>query len=200
MEINKETSFIETYFDDKSGEELLKTITPSWNSGTLSKHLYLVSAPSDARHILEIGSGVGRILNAIDNENRVSLVGLDASSSMIKEGYKIGVGPHVLLAHCDGDGTIPEHLAPTNGYDFSFSIITFQHIPNTETVKKYISEMIRVTRPGGEIMFQVLCQDLDRGFLWSYHDVDDLHHFIEDKTRSIKRTKHSEWEVFRCMV
>lgn len=190
-------SFIRKYFDGKTGKRLLSTITPDWSEENTQRHIDLVGCPEDAEYILEIGCGVGRLLNELDRPDR-EVVGIDASKSMIYEGDKIAK-KNVLLFHCDGGGNIPSHVARENGYDFVFSIITFQHIPNTETVKKYISEMIRITKEGGEIMFQVLSEEMNRGELWSYHSLTELKdHLFELGFKDIKIEEHNLWTVFRA--
>lgn len=190
-------SFIRKYFDGKTGKRLLSTITPDWSEENTQRHLDLVNCPEDANHILEVGCGVGRLLNKLSSSSSV-LIGIDASKSMIIAGRKI-CKDNVSLYHCDGNGMIPTRIANTGGFDFTFSIITFQHIPNTETVKKYISEMIRITKEGGEIMFQVLSEEMNRGELWSYHPLEELAtHISTSRVSSFEINKENVWTVFRA--
>lgn len=199
MRIDKKTSFIETYFDNKSGDELKKTITPNWGKETLNRHLEIVSVPKNAKTILEVGCGIGRLLKGIYDNGATHCVGVDASEAMLIDGVAYVGDRNIDFFSCDGSGDI--NRLNDNYFDFSFSIITFQHIPNTETVKKYISEMVRVTKPGGEVVFQVLSEDLDKGFLWSYHDVDKLVDQLNmEDIKHCHIKNDNRWMVFRCKV
>lgn len=199
MIIDKETSFIKTYFDDKSGEELKKTITPNWNKETLNRHLDIVGVPKNAKTILEVGCGIGRLLKGIYDNGPTYCVGVDASEAMLIDGVSYVGDRNIDFFSCDGSGDL--NRLSDNYFDFSFSIITFQHIPNTETVKKYISEMVRVTKPGGEVVFQVLSEDLDKGVLWSYHDVDKLVDQLNmEDIKHFHNKNDNRWMVFRCKV
>lgn len=200
MIINKDTSFIKTYFDGKEGDELRATITPNWNKETLDSHIKLISIPENTKTVLEVGCGIGRILREIYDKNELEhCIGVDASVSMIDEGIAYVGDRNIDMIECDGNGEL--ELLRDDYFDFSFSIITFQHIPNTETVKKYISEMLRVTKSGGEIMFQVLTKDKGIPGLWSYHPVRELlSHLVSlDKTH-YSITKEGRWSIIRCKV
>lgn len=205
MQINKDTSFIKTYFDDKEGEKLRSTITPNWDDATLKRHLGIINVPANAKSVLEIGCGIARLLKEIyDNGGVHCCTGLDASEAMINEGRVFVKDRNIDLFQCDGTGEIG--LIKSNFFDFSFSFITFQHIPNTETVKKYISEMIRVTKPGGEVMFQVLAEDLDKeyldkGYLWSYHSLEELMIYLAELgIINASLDKCGNWGIIRCKV
>lgn len=197
MIINKKTSFIGTYFDNKAGDELMSTITPSWNEETLKSHLNILEVPINVGTVCEVGCGVGRLLREIYDSGANHCIGVDASMSMIDEG-RVYVGDrNIDLIKNDGDGEL--ELLRDNYFDFTFSLITFQHIPNTETVKKYISEMVRVTKSGGEIMFQVLSKDMDKGYLWSYHNPKELLSYVKSLcVRTSKLTLNGNWSIIRC--
>jgi len=197
MEINNKTSFIETYFDGKEGDELKRTITPTWTSKNLYTHLDIVDVPKNASSVLEIGCGIGRLLKPL-TEYGIKCYGVDASESMIDGASKYLYGNDYNISLCSGYGDIP---LKDNLVDFSYCIITFQHIPNTETVKRYISEMVRVTKKGGEIMFQVLGSDLNRGFLWSYHPISELKNHLKSlNVKGIDLKTYNNWSIIRCKI
>lgn len=78
--------FNKGYFDGKTGDDLRKTITPDWAS--TERHLRVVNTPPEAKTILEIGCGIGRLLREIHDERPGRhCVGYDASSAMILEGF-----------------------------------------------------------------------------------------------------------------
>lgn len=190
-------SFVGTYFEGKTGDKLRSTITPSWNEKNLNYHLELVGCPKDAKAVCEIGSGIGRLLKPIYDSGVSHCVGFDASQSMVEEGEKYVGDRNVQIFKVDGNGGID--IGASEYFDFVFSIITFQHIPNTETVKKYLSEAHRLLKDGSELMFQVLSKDMNRGELWSYHPLEELESHLKDLGfKDIKIEHKDKWAVFRC--
>jgi len=164
----KKPSFINKYFEGKSGDKLRSTITPNWKS--TNAHLKMIGIHRNIQSVLEVGCGIGRLLKEL-NKDIPNCVGFDASKDMISEGHDYCEGK-VQLLKCDGYGELPIHDVE---FDCCFSIITFQHIPNTDTVKKYISEMYRLLKPGGIIKFQLLTYDEKPDhFLWTWHNPIDL--------------------------
>lgn len=102
--------------------------------------------------ILEIGCGIGRILipmAAIFGE----AVGVDVSTEMVKTGRK-----HAKkIFNCtifENNGSDLSKF-PDNYFDFCYSYIVFQHIPEKEIVKNYIKEVSRVLKNGKIFRFQV---------------------------------------------
>lgn len=161
----KKRSFVNEYFEGKSGERLRKTISPNWNS--TEGHLKVINIPHDIDSVLEVGCGVGRLLKEL-NVFIPNCVGFDASVDMVRESAEYCKDTNIKILKCDGNGLIPYQNAE---FDCCFSIITFQHIPNTDTVKLYISEMYRLLKPNGIIKFQILKNDeFPEKDLWAYHD------------------------------
>lgn len=162
-------SFINNYFEGKSGEKLKKTITPDWN--TTEKHLKLLNIPNNINSIIEIGCGIGRLLKELNNNIPICYV-FDASNDMIRESKEYCKNTSINIIKCDGFGLIPLFNIE---FDYAFSIITFKHIPNIDTVKSYISEMYRLLKYGGVIKFQILKNnEFPEKELWSYHDPNIL--------------------------
>ena len=177
-------SFVKKYFEGKSGESLRKTITPNWES--TNSHLNLLDIPKNTKSILEVGCGIGRLLYEL-NKNISKCVGFDASSDMIREGADYCSNTSIRLIKCDGNGKLPIN---DELFEYAFSIITFQHIPNTDTVKSYISEMYRLLEKNGTIKFQILKENEfpDRD-LWSYHSPSELIEHMESIGFSSIETK-----------
>ena len=191
-------SFISTYFCNKSGDELKRTITPNWDEVTLKNHLNLIKVPKDINSAIEVGCGCGRLMKNIIEDKGCFMVGIDASQEMIDEGKKYLKDYSELfkLVKVDGEGKMKDI---GHGFDFAYSIITFQHIPNTETVLTYIKNMYKSLRDGGELMFQVLKQDFNKGELWSYHDLDVLEkQLVELGAKDINIHHANKWAIFRC--
>ena len=164
--------FNKSYFDNKTGAALRKTITPDWDS--TERHLRVVNTPSEASTILEIGCGIGRLLREIHDERPGRhCVGYDASNAMIREGLDYIGNRNIELFKCAGEGEDLNYQS--DFFDFAYSIVVFQHIPSTPTVHRYIKEMARMLRHNGTLRFQVLSEDFNKGHLWSYHPLEDLH-------------------------
>ena len=178
-------SFVKEYFDTNNLERLKTTITPDWSDSNVKNHLNIIK-PSGER-VYEIGAGIGRLLNAL-KENHV-VAGCDASQAMIKNQL-----PGCNISLCDGTGSIP---AETGSQDFVFSIIVFQHIPDTATVKRFISEAYRILERGN-FAFQVFSHYEKRSELWTYHDHNELLKAMElAGFTKITVDKGGRWTVFR---
>jgi SAM-dependent methyltransferase len=194
-------SFVKEYFDGKPLEELKKTITPDWSEANVERHLALLDVPEGAKKILEIGCGLGRLLVPLYDRGAEHCVGVDASQNMIAAG-KVLIGKRKIdLLLCDGEGQIPFPASELRGYfDFAFSIITFQHIPNTAAVAKYLGEAYRLLRPGGQLVFQVLAADLQPGReLWTYHEPRVLQaHLFKIGFIAVRIQKRNQWLIFRA--
>ena len=102
--------------------------------------------------ILEIGCGIGRLLIPM-SEIFGQVIGVDISSEMIHKGKK-----HLEnIQNCQifENNGIDLSEFPDNYFDFCFSFIVFQHIPEKKIVEKYISEVSRVLKPNCLFRFQV---------------------------------------------
>lgn len=162
-------SFVSEFFDNKPLEGLKKVITPDWSEKNLERHLALLKPPPKAKRILEIGCGLGRLLIPLYDRGSEHCVGVDASRSMVKAAQEFIGDRNIQIPLCDGSGGLAFDL---NGYfDWVFSIITFQHIPDTGSVKRYLEEAHRLLKHWGGLTFQVLSHDVKPGReLWTYHD------------------------------
>jgi SAM-dependent methyltransferase len=166
--------FIKNYFDGKSLEKSKLTIRPAeaWEDIEKDCKVWIneIRIPQGVRTVLEIGCGIGRLLKPLSEQ--YSCFGIDASTNMIK--YSEQYTPKSFTILCDGTGIIPFH---SDMFDFIFSVIVFQHIPDINVVKKFIAEAYRVLKPNGTFRFQVL-KDVGAGnvntVLKNYHNHGDL--------------------------
>ena len=191
-------SFVRIYFDDKSLTELKKTITPSWTDESLSSHLDLIRVPPNARRVLEVGSGIGRILKRVSSPE-VECVGFDASLSMCREAAHYLSGSNAAVFPCTGDGALGVE-AEAGTFDFAFAFTVFQHIPDTEAVVLYLKSMVEALRSGGIVVAQFLNEHMSREGdpLWTYHDLD----LIRDSLKMMGTTDQGDtltnhWTVLR---
>jgi SAM-dependent methyltransferase len=96
--------------------------------------------------VLEIGAGVGRWAASFDPA-RTRFTGVDISEGMVEAARK-------NFPQCRFDLLAEEPVLPygDESFDLSFSVTVMHHNP-TPTKRALISEMWRVTRPGGRLMF-----------------------------------------------
>ena len=102
-------------------------------------------------HLLEIGSGVGRMTRRFAQlAGRVTAS--DVSGEMLARARTNLAGvDNVDLLELSGEGDLP---LPDDSVDAVFSYITMQHVPAAAAQERYFAEAIRVTRPGGWVYMQ----------------------------------------------
>ena len=103
-------------------------------------------AEDAAFDVLEIGVGVGRWASSFDL-SKIRFVGVDISEGMVNaaranfpEGHFARLGSDLLLPYAD------------ESFDLVFSVTVMHHNP-TSAKRTLLSEMWRVARPGGRLMF-----------------------------------------------
>jgi len=100
---------------------------------------------------LDFGCGLGRLTQALAQQFQEAH-GVDISPSMIAKAQTLNRYPNRCFYHQNGEPDL--RIFEDNSFDFIYSIIVLQHIhPNIS--KRYISEFMRVLRPGGVAVFQV---------------------------------------------
>ncbi|MDN5715807.1 MAG: methyltransferase domain-containing protein [Janibacter sp.] len=107
--------------------------------------------PSRTDRALDFGCGAGRLTQALA-QHFDHVDGVDVASSMVdlaRQHNRRGdnVDYHLNVAPDLG-------LFPADTFDFLLSIIVLQHIPNALKVR-YLTEFVRVLRPGGVAAFTV---------------------------------------------
>jgi len=190
--------FISRQFERQTLQELKRTIRPAeaWKDidADAQHHLKLIGVPTKPCRVLEIGCGIGRLLKPLSKLG-FNASGVDASKSMIQEARKYA--PAAKTVQCPGDGSLPYD---GNNFDFVFSIITFQHIPNTETVERYIHEASRVLSAEGRFHFQVFSKPQPRpSELTTCHSHARLRNAIRSSgMQNTVRTDGKVWSVYEC--
>ena len=118
--------------------------------------------PARAR-MLEIGCGAGRMTRAF--AARFARVdALDVSDEMLARARVLLADcPNVTWRHGNGVDLTPYE---DDTFDFVFSYIVFQHIPDAKIVLGYVREIARVLRPGGICRFQVRTLTAEPEPLW----------------------------------
>lgn len=100
---------------------------------------------------LDFGCGAGRLTIALA-DHFASCVGVDISEPMIEEARRIASADNVRFAISDAPDL--SQFADAS-FDLVLSHIVLQHVPEREAKLRYISEFVRVLRPGGLARFQL---------------------------------------------
>jgi len=99
---------------------------------------------------LDFGCGIGR-LTAPLADHFESVVGLDIASSMIEQARRIH-GDRCQFAVQYGDDLA---MYPTNSFDLVNCLLVLQHLPTRALMERYMSEFVRILRPGGALVLQL---------------------------------------------
>jgi SAM-dependent methyltransferase len=109
-------------------------------------------ASPDARRALEIGCGPGRLMRPMSGHFG-EIHGVDISDEMVRLACdQLKDIPHARV-HVTPDSSLG--MFADNSFDFVYSYIVFQHIPNRDVVLNYLSEARRVLKPGGILRCQL---------------------------------------------
>lgn len=154
------------FWDEKAGENAMYYISSYraydaqdpvefWKWGGILAERFLAESGvsfTGRERMLEIGCGIGRMTRYLSTRF-ADVAAMDVSEQMIRQARE-------ELADCTnielavGNGVDLSAYADAS-FDFVFSYIVFQHIPDTGITLDYIREAGRVLRPGGCFYFQV---------------------------------------------
>ena len=113
--------------------------------------------------MLEIGCGIGRMTRPLA-EVFGEVHAVDVSAEMIRQAREnLRDLPNVRLFETSG-----EDLAPFDdqSFDFAYSFIVFQHVPDKETIISNLREVHRTLKPDCLFKFQVQGSELDETDTW----------------------------------
>jgi 2-polyprenyl-3-methyl-5-hydroxy-6-metoxy-1,4-benzoquinol methylase len=108
--------------------------------------------PKEFIRALDFGCGVGRLTRPMTNRF-ASVHGVDVSASMIEKAREMN-RPYITCEFHVNDRT-DLRIFPDSYFDFIYSSIVLQHLPDRRMVFGYISEFLRVVKPGGLVVFQI---------------------------------------------
>jgi ubiquinone/menaquinone biosynthesis C-methylase UbiE len=108
--------------------------------------------PTSGTRALDFGCGVGRMVQALAGDFE-QVVGIDISETMLDKARELdrSQGRCQFLHNDAPDLHVADSEAP---FDFVHTVITLQHVPK-ELIPVYLTEFVRLLRPGGIISFQL---------------------------------------------
>jgi SAM-dependent methyltransferase len=101
--------------------------------------------------MLELGCGTGRMTRSFAARFKTVLA-VDISSEMLERAKQMMPDASNVIWQ-QGNGSDFANVA-SESTDFVFSYLVLQHLPAEQLVSKYVSEIVRVLRPGGTFLFQ----------------------------------------------
>ncbi|HMJ63859.1 MAG TPA: class I SAM-dependent methyltransferase [Candidatus Binatia bacterium] len=101
---------------------------------------------------LDFGCGLGRLSQGLAS-HFAFVDGVDVSASMIEQAKTLNNQPPKVTYHLNVHGDLSNFAS--GSYDFVFSIISLQHTP-TRFQRNYISDFVRLLKPGGVAFFQTI--------------------------------------------
>jgi SAM-dependent methyltransferase len=110
--------------------------------------------PTAGDTVVEIGCGVGRLTRAIAPEVG-KVIALDISEKMLAIARQANLN-NVDFRTADG---FTLQGVPDKSVDLALGYCVFQHLPSHAALKSYLTEMQRVTTPGGIIAFTLVPRD-----------------------------------------
>ncbi len=102
---------------------------------------------------LDFGCGIGR-LTAPLADHFESVVGLDIASSMVERARSIHGDRCQFAVHQSDDLA----MYPSRSFDFVLCLLVLQHLPTRSLMERYMTEFVRILRPGGALVLQLCSQ------------------------------------------
>ena len=101
---------------------------------------------------LDFGCGVGRLSQALVNHFD-EVCGIDIAKSMIDSANKYNKSKDKCKYFLNESDDLS--LFEDNSFDFIYTNIVLQHIPDKKIIRNYLKEFLRILKPNGVLMFQL---------------------------------------------
>lgn len=108
--------------------------------------------PARRERALDFGCGVGRLTRALGRRFEHA-VGVDISAGMVERAAQLNAD----VPACEFRVNDAPDLAvfEDDSFDFVYSSIVLQHLPSQAEIERYVSELVRVARPDGIVVFGI---------------------------------------------
>ena len=108
--------------------------------------------PATCERVLDFGCGIGRLARPFSGRFR-EYVGIDLAEGMVARAREL----HADLRNCTFVASSAPDLAifRDGSFDFVYSSLVLQHLPDREAVEVYLAEFLRVVRTDGIVVFQL---------------------------------------------
>ena len=104
------------------------------------------------RDALDFGCGAGRLTRALASRFERA-VGIDIAAPMIAAAQRLCMDLENCRFVLNDEPDL--RVFDDTSFDLVFTTIVLQHLPNRAAIRAYLREFVRVTRPGGLIVFQL---------------------------------------------
>lgn len=113
-----------------------------------------LGVPREKELLLDFGCGVGRLTRAFAGRFQ-HCYGVDISEAMIAGAKRL----NERITNCTFLRNSELHLRmfPDNHFDMICSVLVLMHLPDSQSIKSYLAEFVRVLKPEGLIVFQLPC-------------------------------------------
>ncbi|HET6948299.1 MAG TPA: methyltransferase domain-containing protein [bacterium] len=128
-----------TFFDAAAYERFMGR----W-SRRLAPLLIDFAEVADGDRVLDVGSGTGNLALELSARRRVDVVGIDPSTAFVEHARTRAAGGRIRFDIGDAQALPYEDAS----FDACLALLVINHIPDPRRV---VSEMRRVTRPGGRV-------------------------------------------------
>jgi SAM-dependent methyltransferase len=108
--------------------------------------------PERHERALDFGCGAGRLTRALA-ERFAEVVGVDIAAGMLEEARRVNADVPACRFILNDAPDLAQFDA--DSFDLVYSSIVLQHIDDAPTIRSYVSEFVRVLRPGGLVAFQL---------------------------------------------
>jgi SAM-dependent methyltransferase len=111
-----------------------------------------IGRPRGWEHVLDFGCGVGRAAAPLARRF-ARYTGVDISPEMVERAQ----AAHAGVSGCEFAVNAAPDLSrfPDASFDMVYSNIVLQHQASTAAIERYLTEFLRVARPGGLVAFQL---------------------------------------------
>ncbi len=134
-------------FNNWDLEEFLKT--GDREVGFIWNNINNFNIKINTNKMLDFGCGVGRLTRKWQKYFNF-YIGCDISSSMIKKAKEINKENANFIVTGENLNNFSN-----NDFDFIYSAIVLQHLPNKKIIKSYLLEFNRILKPNGLLVFQL---------------------------------------------